>query len=765
MSGVEAQISLVFIGKKGRTPPLKLRRPTKSPHGGPTTFAMYLDFDDDVDYLGAVEILNEGSGIYASWEVQKIVVDKIIEGGLKSHDYWTRYVFPCYGWVQPGSIRCFFEGTASLPQKTPLWLVPSRRRELEINRASIQWQAVAGLPSRADCATSADVPWDERLPMESYKPHKVATAEYLESRGMGKLLGLKDSWKDLDEENTGPGTLHGDLFIIPTETDKDGDGEEDAEQEQEYTLDAEGNRKPRVSWVPKAAAEVGPSDALFAKSTKVKHKLPFPACSTPRNHGEFWSDDSAFARQSIQGCNPCYIRRLDPDGWPETEFGALKNVSGAGVEADPKTTTKLQRMLPFGKTLVEECEAGRVFIADYRAVLGTMKSKPPPGGMPDQWHVPKPMALYYCAEDPNRQRGRLPRDLIVVAVNIDPDVEGAGQVFTLDDSPQEWALAKAHVACADAQVHLVCSWYFRTHVCMEPMAVAMRRNMSTMHPVYKLLRPYLRYLIPANVESRHGLAEQSGIFPAVLAIGDQVTNLCKEEYKRWVIQTTGLPFDLEARGFDGQEVLDEYPYRDDGKLIWQAMFAYVGEYLKLYYKEDYEVLDDTELVAWWKEVTDIGFPGYNWGDLYEIDDVPELQFALTTIMWTCGPQASALSRSMYDAYAFPPNRPVNIRGKPHRRGIIGTGSYTQFLERMPDQGTSVVMAGWAHTVSDALGLGQPMMGPQKEEWVTDTAAVKKYRQFQATLEDAQKLIDLRNEHRAKPYRYMAPEKITCGVMS
>ena len=36
-------------------------------------------------------------------------------------------------------------------------------------------------------------------------------------------------------------------------------------------------------------------------------------------------------------------------------------------------------------------------------------------------------------------------------------------------------------------------------------------------------------------------------------------------------------------------MLDEYPYRDDGKLIWQAMFDYVGAYLALYYKEDYDV--------------------------------------------------------------------------------------------------------------------------------------------------------------------------------
>ena len=76
-----------------------------------------------------------------------------------------------------------------------------------------------------------------------------------------------------------------------------------------------------------------------------------------------------------------------------------------------------------------------------------------------------------------------------------------------------------------------------------------------------------------------------------------------------------------------------------------------------------------------------------------------------------------------------------------------------------------MMAGWAKTMSDGRGIGQPMLGPQKEEWVTDTAAVKKYREFQHALEEAQKLMDLRNEHRLEPYTLMDPEKITCGVMS
>ena len=846
MSGVDAEISLVFVGKNGRTPPLRLRKSQKSVDGKKAeVHAYYLDCDDDVDYLGAVEILNEGRGIFAAWEIQKIVVDKIIEGGLQSVDYWTRHVFPCYGWVKPNQIRCFFEGTASLPQKTPMWLLPSRRREIELNRATIEWEKVTDLPSRAACANHADVPWDERLPTETFKSHKVATAEYLESRGMGKLLGLSESWKDLDEDNTGAGTLHGDLYVIPTEKDKDGDGEDDEEQAIQEELEGKASARNKnlagngqgaggkkegkkgeekegeggkgdeleegggvrpgsrgnEEITAKIKAAAGKEAAAAAKKTaaekkealfefndddgeggggkgggtkkkkkrrqQFKNKLPLPPCSSRRNPATYWTDDGFFARQAVQGIHPNHIKVLDSaEKWPQQTFRALNNVRGVGVEAPPETSKTLERLLPYGRTLEDECENGRVFIADYRVPLEGMNSLPPPGSLPDQWHVPKPVVLYYCAEDPNRERGHLPRDIVVVAVNIDPDAEEGGEVFTPDDGAQEWALAKAHVSCADAQVHLVCSWYFRCHVCMEPMAVSMRRNMSTMHPVYKLLRPYLRHLIPACVENRDSLfAVGSGILPCVLAVNDQVTRLCKEEYKRWVIQETGLPFDLEARGFNGTETLEEYPYRDDGKLIWQAMFAYVGEYLRCYYKADFEVLEDNELVAWWREVTDVGFPGYNWGDLYEIDDVPELQFALTTIMWTLGPQSSALSGNMYGAYAFPPARPTTIRGKPHKRGVIGAGSFTQFLERMPDKGATTVMAGWAKTMTDGRGLGQPMLGAQREEWVTDTMVVKKYREFQHALEEAQKLIDLRNEHRLEPYTLMDPEKITCGVIN
>ena len=53
---------------------------------------------------------------------------------------------------------------------------------------------------------------------------------------------------------------------------------------------------------------------------------------------------------------------------------------------------------------------------------------------------------------------------------------------------------------------------------------------------------------------------------------------------RWRFGDTALPENLVDRGFDGLEMLDEYPYRDDGKLVWQALYDYVTQYLKTYYR-------------------------------------------------------------------------------------------------------------------------------------------------------------------------------------
>lgn len=57
---------------------------------------------------------------------------------------------------------------------------------------------------------------------------------------------------------------------------------------------------------------------------------------------------------------------------------------------------------------------------------------------------------------------------------------------------------------------------------------------------------------------------------------------------------------------NGDPFLD-YPYAEDGLRIWKAMQTYFTDYCKHYYgsgaEGDAQVVKDTELQAWWKDVT------------------------------------------------------------------------------------------------------------------------------------------------------------------
>jgi hypothetical protein len=42
----------------------------------------------DMQDIGAVEVFNSGKGLGANWELIKVVVDKVMEGGLVAETYW-----------------------------------------------------------------------------------------------------------------------------------------------------------------------------------------------------------------------------------------------------------------------------------------------------------------------------------------------------------------------------------------------------------------------------------------------------------------------------------------------------------------------------------------------------------------------------------------------------------------------------------------------------------------------------------------------------
>ncbi|KAL3718680.1 hypothetical protein ACJRO7_003751 [Eucalyptus globulus] len=56
-----------------------------------------------------------------------------------------------------------------------------------------------------------------------------------------------------------------------------------------------------------------------------------------------------------------------------------------------------------------------------------------------------------------------------------------------------WRLAKAHVLAHDSGYHQLVSHWLRIHCATEPYIIAANRQLSAMHPIYKLLHPHFRY--------------------------------------------------------------------------------------------------------------------------------------------------------------------------------------------------------------------------------------------------------------------------------
>ena len=92
------------------------------------------------------------------------------------------------------------------------------------------------------------------------------------------------------------------------------------------------------------------------------------------------------------------------------------------------------------------------------------------------------------------------------------------RVFTPSTDTTEswlWRMAKSHVRAHDSGHHELVSHWLRTHCAVEPYIIAANRQLSEMHPVYKLLRPHFRYTMRINALARSALINAGGIIVLV----------------------------------------------------------------------------------------------------------------------------------------------------------------------------------------------------------------------------------------------------------
>ncbi|KAI4324281.1 hypothetical protein L6164_023833 [Bauhinia variegata] len=193
-----------------------------------------------------------------------------------------------------------------------------------------------------------------------------------------------------------------------------------------------------------------------------------------------------------------------------------------------------------------------------------------------------------------------------------------------------------------------------------------------MHPIYRLLHPHFRYTMEINALAREGLINADGTIESSFTPKKYSMLLSSVVYdKQWQFDLQALPADLIHRGMAVKDpnaphglklTIEDYPYANDGLLLWDAIKQWVTDYVNHYYADPNQVESDKELQAWWEEIRTVGHGDKKdepwWPVLNTKQDLVEI---ITTIVWITSGHHAAVNFGQYNYAGYFPNRPTIAR--------------------------------------------------------------------------------------------------------
>ena len=450
-----------------------------------------------------------------------------------------------------------------------------------------------------------------------------------------------------------------------------------------------------------------------------------------------FQDDGEFAALRVQGPNAMLIAAVEgalPANFPLTaaQYAAVVN----------------------GDTLADALAQSRLFMLDY-AVLGALQDGSWGGLAKYSW---QPLALF--AVPPGGS------SLVPVAIQCGQDPE-EWPIFTPSPVAADlwgWEMAKLVVQVADGNYHELVAHLARTHLVIEGVAMATHRHLATVHPVWALLVPHFEGTLFINEAAATSLIAPNGPIDHIFAGTIQSTQgLAVAARLDFDFTAKMLPHDLAARGVGPGSALADFPYRDDGLLVWEAIHSWVRGYIGLYYASDADVLADTELAAWAACVAgEAKVKGFG-----PIESVAALVDACTMILFTASAQHAAVNFPQKDIMAFAPA----VTGAGWQSAPAAQGGQTQpaWLAMMPPMALALEQL----NVLELLGsLRYRPLGDYRSTnepyvpWFADprvTAPEGPLPQFQAQLASIDARIAARNAERLRPYPYLQPSLIPTSI--
>lgn len=389
--------------------------------------------------------------------------------------------------------------------------------------------------------------------------------------------------------------------------------------------------------------------------------------------------------------------------------------------------------------------AGRVYIADYKEMNGLTDGVHPL----QKKYIYKPIVAF-----------ALPvggKQMMPFAIQCSQMPSDESPIFTPADS-WAWQMAKGTAWVAHHVYHELISHLGTTHLLMEPMVLASRRQLHGSHPIYNLLAPHFEGTLTINSLADTSLIQENQYVDRLVGSGIKSNfEFLSKGRLNYSFTENMLPTRLKNKGLMSLKRLPVYHFRDDGILIWNATRSWVSRYIDRHYSSDMDVKADFELQAWAQEISsDKGGCVKDFAAIGGIDNKDQLIDACTMILFTAGPQHAAVNFPQLTDMSFLPGGPLaGYRSAPEHNRMTQQ-DYLDFLPPM-----DIAIKQWQ--IMHFLGsIHHTRFGHYPDSLTSDPVIKAASDKFKADLQRIEGIISDRNRDRLS-YDVLMPSKIPQSI--
>eukprot|EP01038_Epipyxis_sp_PR26KG_P009353 gene9353-12603_t len=462
-------------------------------------------------------------------------------------------------------------------------------------------------------------------------------------------------------------------------------------------------------------------------------KSNFNLVPLPENH-EWVFDDDYFAFLRVGGWNPLMLEKVVNE-----------------IPSKFPVTNDIFKLAPGFKddSIESAIQESRLFIQDYAPLTYLRNSSFP---KPDYKFIYHPIGLFGIVKGDEKCMLKP----IAIQGGQDPS---KFRIYTPDKENENWQKMKFAFNAADANHQQLISHLGCTHFVMEPFVVATHLLPSD-HPLKPLLLAHIEGTAFINQKALESLVSPGKIVDRLM-MGDISSMIelsaksCNEPGFNYLMLR---PF-LESKGTYDSPLY--YPYRDDSKLIWDAIHQWTSDFVDAFYESNEDVQNDNDLQTWAHLLAQPD--GGNIKNFGENDEPGKLTTksylaeVLTMIIFTGGVQHAAVNFTQRQLMTYAPICPA-AGYKDISDEFIDTYS---MLEMLPDIANAGAQIG---TLATLGGIYYTVLG-QYDNGNLSEKTEKSLNAFQIRLEKIEEIIKKRNRSYDRMYHYsvLLPSKIPQSI--